>query len=413
MHGRVYDLSRIVLSQQRPVVIFLLVLAGSVLCSRLTADAKSDYEIINTGIKGGGCWVDDSHFVVQKRVLRQGSQGFDLEGLYFLDPRRPTDLRAISLAPIEPSAQTRVWQVSCQDGNIVFLVPGTKKGSSRLYVLKIGGVPELIVEMRAPRVSLRGQYVLGNSHRAVMDGGALQGAFEGNDDCLLADAKAGFKVLCWGWWLVMPEALPQFVFSQYRWEESIKIKDSHGQAKWVPNSEPPLKRADGTEVKLGFFLRDLDNRIVGEIPRQQDDYQYDTIHLKVEPVGRYLYCPCWKVGDHGEKRYTAGGRICRFRLDGQNQRWEEVASVQQSPRDPFSLQDLNVSDGGDVVMIERGHRGQASAWKYTAQSKAVDKVLQVNSPEDLGVPQLSPNGKWVSVIRQGQLVLIEQKGAMP
>jgi hypothetical protein len=393
--------------------LLVLAIAGALsLLGEAISWAKSDYEIINTGIKGGGCWVDDTHFVVEKRVQRQGSQGFDLEGLYFLDPSHPTDLKLISLAPLEPSVQKRVWQVSCQDGHIVFLVPGTKNGSSRLYGLKIGGVPELIVEMRVPRVSLRGQYVLGNSHRAVMDGGSLQGVFEGNDDCLLADAKPGFKVLCWDWWLVVPEALPQFVFSQYRWEESIKIKDSHGQAKWVPNPQPPLKRLDGTDIKLGFLLRDLGNRIVREIPVRQDDYHYDTIHLKLDPQGQYLYCPCWKAGDHGEKQYTVGGRICRFRLDGKNQRWEEVVSVQQSPRDPFSLQDLDVNSQGDVAMIRRGHR-LPSLWMYHAQTGTVDKLLQVRFPDELGASQVSPDGRWVSAIRNGELILVEQKGTRP
>lgn len=294
MHRRAHDLSMMAQRQQQLVIIFLMVLAGILLCLGLTAEAKSDYDIINTGIKGGGCWVDENRFLVQKNVPRQGSQGYDLEGLYVLDPVHPTELKPISLAPLESSAQKRVWQVTCQDGNITFLVPGSKRGSSRLYRLTIGEAPELIVEMRAPRVSLQGKYVLGNSHRAVMDGGPLQCVFEGNDDCLLADAKAGFKVLCWDWWLVVPEALPQYVFSKYLWQESIKVKDPNGQAKWVPNPEPPLKRPDGTAVKLGFFLKDLDNRIVGEIPNQQNEYYYDTIHLKLSqwdnistaPVGR-------------------------------------------------------------------------------------------------------------------------------
>jgi hypothetical protein len=396
----------------RAVGILLLVFSLSLL-SRADATAGSDFTMIKTGIKGGTCWVDDNHFLVEKTVQRQESQGYDLEGLYFLDPSRPTDLRPISLAPLEPSLQKRVWQVTCQDGHIVFLVPGTKNGSSRLYALKIGGVPELIVEMRAPRVSLRGQYVLGNSHRAVMDGGPLQGVFEGNDDCLLGNAKPGFKVLCWDWWLVVPQPLPQFVFSKYLWQESIKVKELNGQAKWVPNPELPLKLTDGTEVKLGFFLRDLDSRIVRKIPVRQDDYRYDTIHFKFDPQGQYLYCPCWKAGDHGKKQYTVGGRICRFLLDGKNQHWEEIVSVQQNPRDPFSLHDLGVNEQGDVVMMERGHRLLATLWMYHAQTGTVDKLLQVRFPDELGGPQVSPSGRCVSVVRNGQLLFIEQKGTKP
>jgi hypothetical protein len=332
--------------------------------------------------------------------------------LYFLDPHLPNDLRPISLAALELNDRKQVWSVSCQEGHILFLVPGAKQGSSRLYRLTIGGEPDLLVEMRAPRVSLRGQYVLGNSHKAVMNGGPLQGVFEGNDNCLLSAAKSGLRVLCWDWWLVMPQPLPEFVLSEQRWEETIKIIDSTGHVKWVPNPARPPKLPDGTEIKWGYILRDLESRIVQKVPMRQGIYQYDGNNFRTDPQGKNIYAPCWKVGDHGDKQFTVGGRICRFRLDGKNLNWEEVVSVQQNPHDPFSLHDLNVSEGGDVVMIERGHRSQISLWKYTAQSKVIDKVLQVNSPEDLGAPQLSPSGKWASVIRQGQLVLVQEKGAM-
>lgn len=393
------------------LVPFCLALMGYLVVQTVPTEAASEYQIINTGIKGGGCWVDDTHFLVVKRVPRQGAQGSDLEGLYVLDPQHPAALKPVALAPLEPSAQKRVWQVTCQDGNITFLVPGSKRGSSRLYRVTLGEAPELIVDMRAPRVSLRGKYVLGNSHRAVMDGGPLQGVFEGNDDCLLADVKAGFKVLCWDWWLVVPEALPQFVFSKYLWEESVKIREPDGQAKWVPNSEPPLKRADGTEVKLGFFLRDLESRIVQEVPMKQDPYQ--VVDFQLDSRGMYLYGVCYKAGDHGDRHYTQGGRICRLLLDGNNRKWEEIVSIQKSPKDPFSLHELDVNAQGDVVMVERGHRLVASLWKYSAQSKQVDKLLQVSFPGEVGAPRVSPSGKWVSAIRNGELVFVEQKGSKP
>lgn len=413
MHDRVRDLPKIGLSQQRRVVIFLLGLAGSLFFSSLAAEAKSDYEIIDTGIKGGGCWVDDNHFLVEKRVPRKGSQGSDLEGLYWLDPRHPDDLKPISLTLLEPSAQKRVWQVTCQDGKITFLVPGAKKGSSRLYSLRIGEAPELIVDMRAPRVSLQGKYVLGNSHRAAMDGGALQGAFEDNDDCLLADAKAGFKVLCWDWWLVIPQPLPQFVLTKYQYEERIKIRETNGQAKWVPNPELPLKLPDGKELKQGYLLRDLDNRIVQEIPMKQGPYQLIDISIKPDPLQKYLYGVCFKTGDHGDRFYTQGGRICRYLIDGTNRGWEEIVSIQKSPRDPFSLHDLDTNDQGDVVMIERGHRPAISLWKYAAHSKVAERLIHVVSPEDLRTPKVSPDGRWVGVMKNSHLLLIESKGAEP
>jgi len=65
-------------------------------------------------------------------------------------------------------------------------------------------------------------------------------------------------------------------------------------------------------------------------------------------------------------------------------------------------------------MIERGHRLLATLWMYHPQSGMVDKLLQVRFPDELGGPQVSPNGRWVTAGRQGgQLVLIERKGVRP
>jgi hypothetical protein len=391
-------------------MLFLLSLSQ---LSHVEAKSGSEYTIINTGIKAGGCWYDDSHFVIVKGTQSAPGQDFEVEGLYYLDPAKPRDLKPIPLSPLGLNDQKKLWMMNCQEGNIVFHVPGAKKGSSRLYRLRIGEEPDLIVEMRAPHVSLTGQYVLGNSHKAVMDGGPLQGVFEGNDDCLLSYAKPGFKTLCWDWWLVMSHALPQFVFSEYLWKESIKVKEPNGQAKWVPNPEPPLRLPDGRKLKQGYLLRDLENHIIQEIPTKQGLYQLINVSFKVDSLGDYLYSVCFKAGDHGDKHYTVGGRICRFRIDGRNQTWEEVVSVQQSPKDPFSLHNLDVNAQGDIVMIERGHRPAISLWRYTAQSKSVEKLTYVISPDVLGAPQVSPNGRWVSAVRDSQLILIESIGGKP
>lgn len=410
MQRRVRDLPQPGLSQQRRVAIFLLTLTGNLLCFGLTAEAKSDYDIINTGIKGGGCWVDDNRFVVEKRVSRQGSQGSELEGLYVLDPLHPADLKPISLAPLEPSAQKRVWQVACQDGNITFLIPVSKKGSSRLYRLRIGEAPELIVEMRAPRVNLQGKYVLGNSHRAVMDGGPLQGAFEGNDDCLLADAKAGFKVLCWDWWLVVPEALPQYVFSQYLWQESIKIKDLYGQAKQVLNPEPPLKLPDGTELKQGYLLRDLDNQIIQEIPTKRGLYRIGGI--KPNPGGRYLYATCSKAGDYNPPK-TFYGRMCRLTLDGTQAQWEEVFSLQQEANEWASLHDFDVNDAGDVVVMRRAKRSSPTIWRYDVQRARVEQLPTGQLSQEIGGVGLTPDGNSISYIDKDQLIFVRLRKGTP
>lgn len=133
--------------------------------------------------------------------------------------------------------------------------------------------------------------------------------------------------------------------------------------------------------------------------------------MKLGPQGEYLYATCSRAGDHGDKHYDEGGRVCRYKLDGNNRAWEEVFAVQQFHKDPFGLQDLDVNVQGDVVVIDRGHRLNQSMWKYTARSRKVEFVTR--APLDLGVPSVSPDGRWVSFILRGELYLAHGKGERP
>lgn len=418
MHSQADDLVMIALRAQRRVAMFLLALTGSLLCSGLTAHAKSNYDIINTGVKGGGCWYDDNHFIVVKGHQPAPGQGFVVEGLYSLDPAKPKDLRRIDLSPIEPTLQKQIRDVTCQEQTILFHVLAADKKRSTLYTLKIGQRPIILAEktegFAVPQyASTQSKYVLSFSRalreREVPHSTSLEQA---RQDCQFAHVQEGYRVVCLRpdrgtkqLWLVNKGFLVKYI-----WDETIR-EGTDGAYQWVLNPEPPLKRADGTVVKLGFFLRDLANQVVQEIPMKQDPYQ--VVDYKLDPRGMYLYGTCYKVGDHGTRHLTVGGRICLFRLDGENQRWEEVVSVQQSPKDPFSLHELDVNAKGDVVMVERGHRLVASLWKYSAQSKQVDKLVQVNFPGEIGAPRVSPSGKWVSAIRNGELIFVEQKGIKP
>lgn len=199
---------------------------------------------------------------------------------------------------------------------------------------------------------------------------------------------------------------------QYRWDETVRVSKGSGY-EWVRNSEPALKMADGTELKQGYLLRDLDGRIVQQITQEQGPYQLAGVSFKPDLTGKYLYGVCFRAGDHGDRHLTVGGRICRFLLDGENRYWQEVVSIQQTPYDPFSLHDLHVNAQGDVVMIERGHRLVTSLWMYAQKSKKADKLMKVNFPDEIGATQVSPNGKWVSVMKQSELMFIECKGATP
>jgi|CXWL01.1.fsa_nt_gi hypothetical protein len=420
MHGRVRDLPKIGLSQQRHVVVFLLVLVGGLFCSSLAAEAKSDHDIINTGVNGGGCWYDESHFIVVKGQQSAPGQEFEVEGLYYLDPNHPKDLKRVDLSPLEPSLQRHIRDVTCQDENILFLVLTADRKGNQLYLLKIGHPPVLLAEKRdgfaVPReVSVKNRYVLSFSSALKERGGQSSATpEEARTDCPFAYLHPQYRVVCLRHdrgtkqrWLADTSFL-----TKYLWDETIRI-GQEGAYKWVPNPEPPLKLSDGTETKQGYLLRDLENRIVQRISFKQDPVHILTVGFKPDPSGMFLYSVCYKVGDHGDRFYTQGGRICRYLLNGINPRWEEVVSVQQSPKDPFSLHALDVNAQGDVVMIERGHRLVVSLWKYSTQSKQVDRLLQVNFPHELGAPAVSPSGKWVSAIRNGQLIFIEQKRTKP
>ncbi len=390
-----------------PACLFAALTVG-VLSPAASTEAKSGYEIINTGIKGGGCWYDDSHFIVVKGQHSPLGKEFEVEGLYYLDPAKHQELKKIDLSPSEPAIQRQIKEVTCQDKTILYYVMAPDRKTSRLYKVKIGGQPELIADMRWARpsaISLEGQYLLGN--KLTVD----EGVWEEHSDCDVRFVIPALKVLCWprstiGQWIT-----PYFVVNEYLWRETILVRSTDGKTKRVPNPEPPLKLADGSELKHGYLLRDLENHVLQQVKLEQPPYQIYRIFLKVNPQGEYLYANCSKAGDHGEKRLTVGGQVCRYKLDGNNHAWEEVFAVQQSPKDPFGLQDLDVNERGDVVVIDRGHVLNHSLWKYTASSRKVEFVTR--APRDLGAPLVSPNGHWISFILRGELHLAHSKGEKP
>lgn len=398
----------------------LLFMVVGCLCTA-SAEAKSEYEVIHTGIQGGGCWLDDTHFVIVRGQQPAPGQDFEVEGLYYLDPAKPKELRKIDLAPIAPSFQMHIRDVTCQAQTVLFHVLTPDKKRNKLYSLKIGQPPALLAEKQEGFVvpqafSITNRFVL--SFSSILRGRDLQSSAlsdQTKNDCGFVYLQPGYHVAC------LPHdrgakrtrLLNNAFLVEYLWDEIIRVNKDGGY-QWVTNPEPPLRLPDGTEVRQGYLVRDLNNRIIQQISTQQGLYQLVHVTFKPDSSGHYLYSVCFKAGDHGDRHFSVGGRICRIHLDNlSKQTWDEVVSVQKSPTDPFSLHDLDVNAQGDVVMIERGHRPSISLWKYTAESASVEKLLHVISPEDIRAPQLSPNGRWVTVMRQSQLVLVERKGVMP
>lgn len=401
--------------KMRTVVIMLLLLSVSLL-SRAEAKSGSDYTIINTGIKAGGCWYDDTRFIILQGHQDLSSQSFVVEGLFYLNVNNPHELKVISLSPLEQTAVSRIYRIKCVNKGVLFST-GTK-----VYSVRIGEAPELIAEkldgsIFPDYVNYEAKYVLWP--RAKLDGndtGVSPSPDSALKDCRFKYLNAGFQLQCGSFHLKgLPSLLPQFVFGEYYWSEIIRVKGASGQETRIPNPEPPLKLADGTELKHGYLLRDLETRVIQQIKLEQPPYQIYRIPMKLDPQGEYLYANCSKAGDHGEKHYDAGGRVCRYKLDGNKRVWEEVFAVQQSPKELFSLQDLDVNGQGDVAVIHRG-RDPQSLWKYTASSLKVEFVTRAPFavvPPLLGAPLLSPDGRWISFSLRSELHLAHHKGVRP
>lgn len=387
-----------------------LILTASVTCYAATTDASSNYDIINTGIKGSGCWLDDRHFIVEQRVQRPGSQDTNLEGLYVLDPQHPADLKPISLAPLEPSAQKRVWQVSCQDGHIIFLTSGTKKMSSRLYRLSIGEAPELIVDMEFPRVSLKGEYVLGSNPMPRTEGGPFPGTFEGNADCQVSYRLPSFKLLCSHGWFVHQWPLEKFLLSEYAWSDTIRMLGEDGKRKEIPNPEKPRLNRQGKPKRYELFLRDLSGKILLDL---REDLKYRIIRdrgIAVSLDEKNLYIVCNKQ----EQKYDDAPYVCRYPIDGARHQWEEVVALPSDMRVGGSVGEITVSKREDIAFFVVGgaypHNG---IWMLESSTK---HLIHVTTPEKYvydEAPRISPNGTIITFLRKGILMLAKQKGARP
>lgn len=393
-------------------MIMPLFLAGSLLCHVATTEAGSDYEIINTKIKGSGCWYDDTRFVLLKGHSQSSSQTFVVEGMFYLDVNKPLELKPVDLTPLKSEVWQKIYRIRCLNQTILF------SAENRSYSLRIGDPPDLIAErlnksIYPEYINYEARYVLSPRAKSGRgDTGVSPSQDAALKDCQFSYVKPGYTLHCWYTQLRgLPSLLPQFVFGESYWSDTIRIKGTDGQEKRIANPEPPIKLPDGSELKQGYVLYDLENRLLTQIKLEQPAYQIYRVSLQVDPRGEYVYATCSKAGDHGDKRLTVGGRVCRFKLDGKNREWEEVFAVQQSPQDLFSLQDLDVNVQGDVVVIDRGHRLNQSIWKYTAGSRNVEFVTR--APLNLGVPSVSPDGRWVSFMLRGELHLAHGKGERP
>jgi hypothetical protein len=404
----------------KPLVFAIALFLHSMsLLSPIEAKSVSEYTIINTGIKAGGCWYDDSHFVILKGKQAAPGQDFEAEGLYYLDPAKPKDLIRLDLSPIDSNFQKHIRDVTCQDQTILFHLLSADKKRNTVYSLKVGGQPTVLAEKRdgfvlPQAVSIRGQYVLSFSN-ALGEPEAQHSSLpeQALKDCHFANLQDGYRAVCLRHdrgtkrtWLVNNSFVVQYV-----WDQTIRV-NTDGQDRWVPNPNPPLKLPDGTELKQGYLLRDLENRIVQEIPMKQGLYRMDAINFKPNPDGGYLYAPCSKAGDYDRPK-TFYGRVCRFKLAGIDTQWEEVFSLQKAPNERATLDTLDVNEQGDVVVLRRANHALPTLWKYIVGRANVEPLPIRQLSHDVGGIQLTPDGQTISYVDKGQLFFVRPQGGKP
>jgi hypothetical protein len=386
----------------------LLVISSCLMGAATEAGTDSGYRIINTGFNGGGCWYDNLHFVVVQGHQTRDHKDFEVDGLYYLNPQNPSDLKRIDLSPIEPSIQKQIREVSCQDQTILFYWLDRVNQVSRLYGLKIGQTPEVIAELRWARpqtVSLKGRYVLGNS--LSVD----KGIWEEHKDCKVRYIKPGFRVLCWPARFEQRWPLMRFVLTEYRWEETIKVRGDDGKPKEVKNPKQPLRDSGGNPITFALLLRDLDNHVLANLGQDETwgipAKAYGL--LDISPDEKYLYTGCRQKG---QRKGSGLDHVCRYPLDGELHPWEEVFAIDEEHVDHVTIELPSVSNAGDVLFVVRGSRHFPGIWRYSAKTKTIN---QVSHPSEYpGSFSVSPDGKYLAFVRrehgEPRLVLAIPKG---
>ena len=393
------DYSRGSLSPQWRMALLLLALVGNLLYFGFIAHAKPqiDSTVIDTGIIGSGaCWYDTERLIVVKRSSFKAGQETEVEGLFVVTPAKPREATRIDLSPIDPEVQKWIWDVRCHEGTIVFSVPMPDKKRSRLYGVRIGERPELIVEMRGAipqNVSMKGNYVLAHKH---MRGN--KGVYEDEDNCVIQFIKPEFTVYCvdartarrrW--------ALTNFVLAEYQWSDMIKVPGLDGQPKTIPNPEKQLTDKNGKPINYAMFLRALDGNILAQLSEAQALKTAIAIDFIVSDDETYVYSPCHRSG-------TGDGSsdgICRYPLSGKPESWEELFRSEIPHQHKASISHPKVSRTGDIYFIIGGTKPPYHGlWRFDARTRQVTQLTNPGASYDEAT-SISPDGRWVAFTRTG------------
>lgn len=375
----------------------VILLLWSAILVPANVGAQKDPTVIDTGIIGSGaCWYDTERLIIVKRSPFKAGQESEVEGLYVVTPIKPREATRINLSPIDPELQKWIWDVRCHDGTIVFSVPTPDKKRSRLYEVKIGGRPELLVEMRgamSQNISMKGKYVLAYKH---MWGN--QGVYEDEDKCIVQFIKPEFTVHCVDARAALRRwPLANFVLAEYQWSDTIKVPGPDGQPKVVPNPEKQLTDKSGKPINYAMFLRTFDGTILAQLNEAGPLSTSIYTDFFVDDDETYLYSPCHR---RGTSDGSADG-VCRYPLTGRSEPWELIFQSEIPHQHKASISYPKVSRTGDIYFIIGGTKAPYhGVWKYLVTTRHVTQLTNPGNFYD-NPTAISPDGRWVAFSRTG------------
>jgi len=383
--------------QSAVVLLWIVILVG---CNAASKE-ESGYEIINTGIKlegvSGYSWCDNNHIALYWQ--RDGKEG-QSEIIYF-EIHNPGRAQYIDLK-VAQTTISDVHQLTCHNNEIIFVSypsivsdPMKRDPAAYVYSVRPGQAVQLIATMKrgGPYVNGKAKYIVGNNFAFWNEG-------EIDTQCATY-IRTDYKLLCWTTWNRMVWPLSKYVLTEYRWEETVQVRGEDGKFKTIKNREKPFFDKQDKPISFALILYDLENRPLINLSEDEElGIPVQGHSLKaISPSEEFLYSVCrrkdYKVG-------SGGNSVCMFHINGRKNNWEHLFSLAQEKTEHIGIQNLSVSQAGEVFFVVPGNKRYRGIWKYTA---AANKISQITNPPayyDDTFPHVSVDGRWVAFKRPGQ-----------
>lgn len=424
------------------LIVFLLPHLGG--CDALSEN-ESEYTIIPTGVEvhGGTLafnWCDNDHIAfITNDAQRKRNLIASL------------DLRNMQHAPVEikdgEGRALNPWPAWCPN-NQMLAGPSdeeTREAQARgdktfyLYGGPIGGHGKRLVlpTERVLGINFKAKYILAEMPKIKTDDG-----YKVEEQCATYH-HPDYRLLCFYTETGVEKfiALDQFIIAPYRWDDIVYVRKQDGTMQGVRNLRPPLlldkdipviryepipekpgtnrivrepqpPGSPGLPVRAAMLLYDLNLNLLAKLT-QDPVYKVFQLGFVVAPDESYVYSPC--IEKAISKFDLDFNGVCRYKLDGKQNQWEQVFSSEIPIKEKTTVQDISVSRNGDVFFILGGkNRTHIGVWKFENSAK---KIIQITHVRDIlydEAPKVSPDGTRVAFSRpdKGRKLFIAQlKGA--